>query len=217
MKIIIHRKEKHIVESIIKHADTVSETVKEFLKALESYLEGDTEKTAMHTKNTHKKEHEADNLRREVGKDMYEGAFMPSIREVLFIALDFIDKVANAAETSGDFLTLVQPTIPDEIKENLRKMSELTAACAEKLVEGVHNLFENATVVFKDTREIERLEGEVDKYVWNSIEAIFKKLNISKFSEKLMLRDLILHVNSITNKMEDASDKLDIIALRLKI
>ncbi len=217
MGIIIHRKEKHIVENIIKHADTVSDTVKEFLKALDSYLEGDVEKTAMYTKNTHKKESEADDLRREVSKEMYEGAFMPSIREVLFIGIDFIDKVANAAETSGDFLTLIQPDIPDEIKENLHKMSDLTAACAEKLADGVHNLFDNASVVFNDTREVEHLEGEVDKYVWKSIEAIFKKLKIQKFSERLMLRELILHVNSITNTMEDASDKLDIVALRLKI
>jgi len=57
----------------------------------------------------------------------------------------------------------------------------------------------------------------VDKYVWKSIESIFKKLKIQEFSEKLILRELILHVNSITNKMEDASDKLDIVALRLKI
>ncbi len=217
MGIIIHRKERHIVENIKKHADAVSDTVKEFLKALNSYLEGDVEKTSMYTKNTHKKESEADGLRREVSKEMYEGAFMPSIREVLFIGLDFIDKVANAAETSGDFLTLIQPDIPDEIKENLRIMSDLTAACAEKLVDAVHNLFQDASVVFTDTREIEHLEGEVDKYVWKSIESIFKKLKIQKFSAKLMLRELILHVNSLTNKMEDASDKLNIVALRLKI
>ncbi len=217
MGIIVHRKEKHIVENIIKHVDTVSDTVKEFLKALGSYLDGDPEKTSIYTKNTHIMESKADDLRREVSKEMYEGAFMPSIREVLFIGLDFIDKVANAAETSGDFLTLIQPDIPEEIQDNLRKMSELTSACADKLVDGVHNLFEDASVVFNDTREIEHLEGEVDKYVWKSIEAIFKKLKIVKFSEKIMLRELILHVNSITNKMEDASDKLDIIALRLKI
>jgi len=217
MGIIVHRKEKHIVENIKRHADTVADTVKEFLKALNSYLEGDVEKTSMYTKNTHKKESEADDLRREVSKEMYEGAFMPSIREVLFIGLDVIDKVANAAETSGDFLTLIQPEIPEEIKENLHIMSDLTAACAEKLADAVHNLFENASVVFNDTREIENLEGEVDKYVWKSIESIFKKLKIQEFSEKLILRELILHVNSITNKMEDASDKLDIVALRLKI
>ncbi|RKX95874.1 MAG: hypothetical protein DRP84_02775, partial [Spirochaetes bacterium] len=45
---------------------------------------------------------------------------------------------------------------------------------------------------------------------------VFKELKIKKFSEKLLLRELILHINYISNKMEDASDKLDIIALKLK-
>ena len=60
------------------------------------------------------------------------------------------------------------------------------------------------------------LEGEVDKYVWKTLETVFKKLNIKKFSVRMMLREIILHLNFITNKMEDASDKIDIIALTLK-
>jgi len=216
MGFIIHKKEKHIVENIKKHVDVVAETVNGFLNALASYMEGDKEKTHMYTKRTHEKESEADYWRREVGKEMYEGAFMPSIREVLFIGLDLIDKIANAAETSGDFLTLVEPEIPDTIKENLKKMIELTQLCAEKLKDAVYNLFGDATAVFNDTKEIEHLEGEVDKYVWKSIEAVFKKIEGLKFSEKIILRELILHVNSLTNKMEDASDWLDVIVLRLR-
>jgi uncharacterized protein Yka (UPF0111/DUF47 family) len=32
----------------------------------------------------------------------------------------------------------------------------------------------------------------------------------------MMLRELILRVNSITNRMEDASDRLDLIVLKLR-
>jgi len=45
---------------------------------------------------------------------------------------------------------------------------------------------------------------------------VFKRLNIEKFSVKLLLREFILRLNSITNKMEDASDKIDIVALSTK-
>ena len=55
-----------------------------------------------------------------------------------------------------------------------------------------------------------------DKYIWKSIEAIFKKIDGLKFSEKMMLRELILRVNSITNRMEDASDRLDLVVLKLR-
>ncbi|HEB30345.1 MAG TPA: DUF47 family protein [Spirochaetes bacterium] len=216
MGIYIHKKEKHIVENIKKHADLVLETVKEFLLALNCCMDGDMEKTKHYTKLTHKREKEADQYLREINKEMFEGAFMPSIREVLFIALDFIDKVANEAEKGGDFLTLIEPGIPDLIKDNIRKMSKITGLCAEKLKDAIYNLFEKAGTVFEDTKEIEHLEGEVDKYIWKSIEAVFKKIDGLKFSEKMMLRELILRVNSITNRMEDASDRLDLVVLKLR-
>jgi len=216
MGFFIHRKEKQVVENIKKHVDLVAQTVKEFLKALNCYIEGDIERSKHYTLETHLREKEADHIKREINKQMYAGAFMPSIREVLFIALDFVDKVANEAEKSGDFLTLIEPDIPDLLKDYLREMSKLTENCADKLKECVFNLFENAQVVFEDTKEIEHLEGEVDKYVWKSIEAVFKKIEGLRFSRKMMLRELILHVNMITNRMEDASDRLDVIALKLE-
>ena len=65
-------------------------------------------------------------------------------------------------------------------------------------------------------KEVEHLEGEVDKYVWKTLETVFKELKIQKFSVKLLLREFIIRLNLITNKMEDASDKIDLIALRLR-
>ncbi|KPJ88027.1 MAG: hypothetical protein AMS17_06830 [Spirochaetes bacterium DG_61] len=216
MGLFIHKREKYIVDDIKRHADLVAETVKIFLRSLRAYIEGEKEQSKLLTLETHNREKEADQCKREINKEMYLGAFMPSVREVLFIALDVIDKVANEAERGGDFLTLIEPEIPPEIKQNLLKMIELTELCADKLKDGIYNLFMNAKEVFEDTRQIEHLEGEVDKYVWKSIQAVFRNEKIVKFSEKMMLRELILRVNALTNRMEDASDRLDVIALKLK-
>ena len=216
MALFIQKKEKKIVEDIKKHASTVADTVKSFMKALDLYLDGNTDESQNQTKHVHKLEAEADDYRRKIDREMYEGAFMPSIRESLFITVDAVDDVANEAETTGDILTLIQPDIPKEIVDDLREMGKLTVICAEKLTEGVNNLFENINLVFDQMKEVEYYEGAIDKYVWSSLQKVFKELKIKKFSEKLLLRELILHINFISNKMEDASDKLDIIALKLK-
>ena len=123
----------------------------------------------------------------------------------------------DEAETSGDILTLIEPVIPEEIQPDLRKIGELTIKCMKKLHEGVYNLFENIKLVFDLMKEVGNLEGEVDKYVWKTLNRIFKELKIRKFSEKLILREFILHVNDITNRMEDASDKINIIAIKLVV
>jgi uncharacterized protein Yka (UPF0111/DUF47 family) len=63
---------------------------------------------------------------------------------------------------------------------------------------------------------IEEYEAKVDKVAWKVLERVFKELEIEKFSHRMMLREMIIHLSSISNKMEDASDRLEIIALRLR-
>ncbi len=215
MPLFIQKREKAIVEDIKKHAEIVADTVKSFIKALDHYLDGEKDKSKEETKIVHKLEAEADEYRRKIDREMYEGAFMPSIRESLFITVDAVDDVANEAETTGDILTLIEPRIPDELVPELKEMGRLTVECADKLRDGVKSLFEDINVVFDKMKEVEQLEGEVDKHVWKALNMVFKELNIDKFSERMMLREMILHINYITNKMEDASDKIDIIALKL--
>jgi len=215
MIIFSQKKEKEIVDGIKKHADLVAETVRTFIEAFITYLDGEKDKSTELTKKVHKIEKEADFYRREVDRKMYHGAFMPAIRESLFIAMDFIDDIANEAETSGDILTLIEPSIPEELKEDFKKIGDLTIECVEKLREGIYSLFDNINKVSEITKEVERLEGEADIYIWRDLEMVFKKLAINKFSERMMLREIILHLNTITNKMEDASEKLDVIALKM--
>jgi predicted phosphate transport protein (TIGR00153 family) len=216
MALFIHKKERFIVDDIKLHVDLVVETVKEYIEALNLYLDGKKEESREYTKKVHKVEEKADGVKRKISMELYKGAFMPSLRETLFIALDYIDDVANEAETGGDLLTLTQPEIPEEIMDEVKAITALTLQCAEHLKDGVYNLFENIEAVFEDMSAVEQLEGEVDKYVWKSLEKIFTKLKVEKFSVRMLLREFILHLNSITNKMEDASDKIDIIAISIK-
>jgi len=216
MAFFIHKKEKHIVQKIKEHADAVVETVYLVNDALNLLLEGKKQESKEATKKVHKREHEADIIQREIDTEMFGGAFMPSLREGLFITVDTVDKVANRAEKLGDFMTLIEPDIPQEIREDVRQMGEVTCRCAEKLRDAIYDLFDNKKDVQEDTVEIERYEALVDKLAWRVLETVFKKLDIEKFSHRMALREMVIHLSSISNKMEDAADRIDIIGLRLK-
>ena len=216
MSFFIHKKEKHIVEQIKQHVELIVETVYLTCKALNLLLDGKKEESMEYTKKIHKKEHEADTVQREIDKEMFGGAFMPSIREVLFITVDSVDKVANRAEKLGDFITLIHPDVPKLIQDDIKKMCMLTCTGVKKMKDAIYNLFEDVKQVHKDTAEVERLEAEVDKYAWKALDTLFNKLEIEKFSERMMLREMIIHLSSISNKMEDTSDTIDIIALKLR-
>jgi hypothetical protein len=215
MGFFIHKKEKHIVELIKKHVETVVEAVHLVQQCLNALLEGDVEQAAQFSKHVHRKEHEADMIQREIDTELFGGAFMPSIREVLFMTVDSVDKVANRAEKLGDFITLITPGVPEEIRDDLHTMGELTYMGARKLQDAVKHLFSDIQQMHTDTIEVERLEAEVDKYAWKVLVTIFKQLEIEKFSHRMMLREMVIHLASISNKMEDTSDRLDVIALKL--
>ncbi len=217
MPLFIHKKERHIVELIKRHVDKVVETVYLVQQALSMLLEGKKEESTAYTKRVHENEHEADIVRREIDKEMFNGAFMPSLREVLFLTVDSVDKVANRSEKLGDFLTLISPEIPVAIRDDIRLMGELTYECAKKLKDAMYHLFSDMGAVHGDSLEIERLEAQVDKHAWKVLEKVFKKLEIEKFSHRMMLREMVIHLSSITNKMEDTSDILDVIALRIRM
>lgn len=216
MSFYIHKKEKHIVEMIKKHVDTVVETVCMACDALNLFLEGKQKESTEHTKKVHRKEHEADIIQHEIDAQMFGGAFMPSIREALFITVDTVDKVANRAEKLGDFITLIGPDVPGEISKDVKKIGEVTCQCAYEMRDAIYSLFKNIKEVHEKTVSIERYESQVDKLAWQVLETIFKKLEIEKFSHRMMLREMIIHLSSISNKMEDASERIDIIGLRLK-
>jgi predicted phosphate transport protein (TIGR00153 family) len=216
MAFIIHKKEKHIVQMIKKHVHTVVETVYLVCQALDLLMAGKQTEYVEITKKVHIKEHEADTIQRDIDTEMFGGAFMPSIREDLFITVDTVDNVANRAEKLGDFLTLIQPDVPEEIRENVRKICEVTCRCADSMEDAVISLFEDIKNVHTDTMQIEEYEATVDKLAWRVLDTVFKKLEIEKFSHRMMLREMVIHLSSISNKIEDAADRIDIIGLRLK-
>jgi predicted phosphate transport protein (TIGR00153 family) len=134
----------------------------------------------------------------------------------LFVTVDTVDKVANRAEKLGDFMTLIEPDVPDEIIGDVKKLGEATSKCAREMGDAIYSLFENIQGVHEKTISIERYEAEVDELAWKVLITVFKELEIEKFSHRMMLREMIRHLSSISNKMEDASDRIDIIGLRLK-
>ena len=66
MALFIHRKERHIVEDIKRHVDLVVETVKEYIHALNLYLDGRKDESKEYTKRVHKVEEEADSYKKKI-------------------------------------------------------------------------------------------------------------------------------------------------------
>ena len=113
---MLFKKEKKVIELILKHLDITEETVKDSLKTIQYYLDGNISEAKVWARKTRNNESEADIIRYEIRDKLYRGAYLPLLREDVYKLVESIDKVGNAAEACSDFFLNQRPLIADELK-----------------------------------------------------------------------------------------------------
>ena len=78
---IIFKKEKEVIELIIKHADKMEECLSTALKTLEAYLNDHIDRAKILARETDKIETEGDLIRHEIRDKLYYGAYNSKYKE----------------------------------------------------------------------------------------------------------------------------------------
>jgi len=206
---VFWKKGKRIEELVLRHLRQVDTALGTFHEALLAYvIDRDIPRAKALALETHKAEGRADDIRREVERELLAGALLaPSRRDILEI-IEQIDRLANSGETVLDTLLIERMEIPSEIVPYV----EETAAATEKIVaevnEAVRCLFHNVSEVVEHTRAIERLEGEIDRHVREAMRTVFKmEIDLAR---KLQLRNLLEQLEDLSDRAEDLSDRIDV-------
>jgi predicted phosphate transport protein (TIGR00153 family) len=108
---ILFKKEKKVIELILKHLDVTEKTIKGSLKTIEFYLDGNIDEAKVWARKTRSHESEADIIRFEIRDKLYRGAYLPLLREDVYKLVESIDKVGNAAEACSDFFLNQRPNL----------------------------------------------------------------------------------------------------------
>src|SRR5210317_905548 len=115
---MLFKKEKEVIEFILKHLDLVEDSLKTGIKTIENYLENDISEAKVLARKVRNLESEADVVRYETRDKLYSGAYLPLLREDIYKLIESIDKVANAGEACCDFFLNQRPLIPAEMKSH---------------------------------------------------------------------------------------------------
>ena len=209
------RREEKVISLMDQHLEKVEECLASMRKTLEDYLGGNVDAAKANGLKTHNLEGEADGLRREIIEHFYKGAFLPVLREGLIGLALAVDKVADRAESTCDFIMLTRPDIPEEFKEDFRKITIDSLAVFPPLREGKMNLFKDFSVSREKTTEVHGLEGKVDDEEWKLNRRIFT--SELPLSQKMLLRDVVWHIASISDVVEDAADTLEILIIKKQV
>ena len=212
------KKEKEVIELVIKHVDAVEECVTTGVKMLEVYLDGNIKEAKILSRDVRNTESQADLIRHEIRDKLYSGAYLPRIREDIYKLVESIDKVANAGEACCDFFSNQRPSIPEELKSQFVGISQESLGIITPLKLAVACYLKGeckSDVVRGYTKEVGLQESVVDKSEWDLTKAIF--ISSLDHSHKIHLKQCLNTIVEVSDRAEDAADQLELVSLKTMV
>jgi predicted phosphate transport protein (TIGR00153 family) len=155
-----------------------------------------------------------DTLRRGIEYHLYTGALLPSLRGDIFNLLEKYDKVPNKAEDVANFLSLVAPEIPKELHGDFGEILGRTHKAAKSLSCAMTSLFKNLKQSIARAKEVELAESTIDKLERQLTRRIFR-LDMD-MGGKLLIYEFLKMCCAISDRAENASDRIEIIAVKIR-
>jgi len=185
-----------------------------FRNGIENYLDSDNE---MFTNNLHsltQYEQQADILRRDVENELYLHSLLPEYRSDVLRIIEKTDDILDTAKYSLNTFELESPFIPECLKNDIRKLTEMSVKSAEELVQAAKSYFRDVRTVRDKVHRVYFFEKESDKISSIINRKIFKEIPDLHLSQKNHLRYFVTNIESISNCAEEIADILSISAIK---
>jgi predicted phosphate transport protein (TIGR00153 family) len=212
---LLFKKEKQVIEYILRHLDLVEDSLKTGIKTIENYLEDNISEAKVLARKVRSLESEADIVRYEVRDKLYSGAYLPLLREDIYKLIESIDKVANAAEACCDFFLNQRPQVPPEMKPHFIAVARESLGIIDNLKLAVLCYFKGECkieTVREHTKEIGLQESRVDKLEWDLTKEILT--SPIDFAHQIHLRLCLESIVEVSDRAEDAGDQLELATLK---
>ena len=215
---VFFKKEKEVIELILKHLDLAVDSLKSGIQTIEFYLNDDIGNAKQLAREVRRIESDADLVRYDLRDKLYSGAYLPLLREDIYKLTESIDKVANAGEACCDFFLNQRPRIPDELKPAFFKVVTESLGIIDILKLAVLCYFKGECkieTVRAHTKEIGLQESRVDKLEWDLTKAIFT--SDQDFARQLHMKLCLNRIVEVSDRAEDAGDQLELATLKTMI
>jgi predicted phosphate transport protein (TIGR00153 family) len=215
---VFFRREKEVIDLILKHLNTVEECLTTAMETIETYLKGEIPEAKALALKVDGIETEADFVRYTIQDKLYSGAYLPMIRGDIYNLVERIDRVCNAAEACCDFFLDQRPEIPEELKPQFLQVAKESFGIFVPLKEALENyLGERAKVevIREKAKQVGIVESEVDKLEWDLTREIFTRS--LDWGHKVHLRLCLDTIVEISDRAEDAADRLELAVIKSRV
>lgn len=209
-------KKKQLTGALDDYCKEIDETLRALLETMKIFYAGKPmDEVEEYAKKVRKQESKCDEYRRDIEFQLYAGALMPGARGDIFSLLEDLDKVPNKIEDVANFIALIGPEVPPVLHEDLEEIIKLTVKCVSNLTGATQQLFKNLKKAHEEAHTVEEIETEIDKLERRLIRRIFQMDDIP-YGQKMLLRELVMSLCGISDRAENASDKIEITAIKRK-
>jgi predicted phosphate transport protein (TIGR00153 family) len=213
---VFRNRQKEIEGGIERYCGEVTTTMQLLGAAVETYIcQPDREALRENLKTIHKAESRADDLRADIEVLMYSKAIFPESRKDIMELLEMLDKIPNAAEGCIRMILTQHIVIPEEYGPEVVKLVGISAHAVRHVLEATQILFSDYTAATVAVGKVDELESDGDRCEAAMIEELFS--GDRDGFEKILLRDLILHIGKIADRSENVGDRIRIIVAKRRI
>jgi len=207
-------KEEETIRLLRDHAKVVCETGMQLKPLINALYEKDGKTLAEGREKVDGLEHEADVLRRKIEETLYSGAFLPLSKSRILDYAEAMDDVADKVQDIARLSEFMEDVkISGELYELLQKHADLTVECIAHLKDAFKNIEDP-----KSEREIIQRVREKEHEADLIENKIFRMIYEGEHPPKdlILLSKFVEYQGAVSNKAEDASDALSMIALMHK-
>lgn len=161
---------------------------------------------------TSQAESRADAKRREIEAAMYGRALIPESRGDVLGMLESIDLVPNQAEDALHQIWLQGLTVPDQYSDQVKQLVDINCQAVALLCDAARMIFDDISQVVGLAEKVSAKEAESDRIERGLIKAVFDASGDK--ADKILLAGMIRQIGAISDRAENASDRLRIIAAK---
>ena len=207
------RRESQLYYDIDRHADIIVETVMTLNRAIRAYVEGkpDMENIARQVVELEEK---GDVVFRETLTKIANSLLPSGEKQDMMNVLIHMEKLAEYAERIAKILILAKNLdLPEEVKKCLKEMSEKAKGCVAEvgLVVEEHKDMDQ---ILKHSAVVIDMKNEAEEIKMKILSWVFEHQSLS-VTQEFFLREIVQHLESITDSAEDCVDMLRILSIQI--
>jgi len=199
--------------SIDKLLDIVDKSVLVFRNGVKNYLYSDPAFTE-NLSSIASLETEAGAVIREIESTLYSRGYLIRARGDIMRLLERFDHIISIISVDLIQFEIEAPSIPQELKKEFLKLSELASLAVECSIPGTKTYFTDPKEVAQTTSQVYFYEKEAVRLSQSIKRTVFHDMDNLKLSEKFHLRYFALHIEDLAKAAVKVAEQLSVMAIK---